>query len=110
VSDLEAPASGTVIDEFDVGDVHIVVRYGCTRRDQYDLRVPEPIAQHVRDALMQRGDAKDLGTLVVIEVPGVHQITAATERGRVVILPRMTRDRSLQRDDMLVVARILAER
>jgi hypothetical protein len=105
---VSSAANGAIKDEFDVDHVHVTVRHGCTRRDQYELRVAAPIAAHVRAQISARGDARDIGALLVVEVSGVHQITVAAEQGRVVVMPRMTRDRALQRDDMMAVARILA--
>ena len=105
---MSSATNGAIKDEFDVEHVHVIVRHGCTRRDQYELRVAAPIGADVRAEICARGEARDLGPLLVVEVSGVHQITVAAEQGRVVVMPRMTRDRAFQRDDMMAIARILA--
>jgi hypothetical protein len=100
-------AYGDVLEELDVGDVRVVVRYGCTRRDQYDLRCPLPLPPALREALGARGPLRGNDALYVIDVPGIHQITVAPERGRVVIMPRMTLERPAQRAAAMEVAGVI---
>lgn len=89
-------AFGDLVDEYVIGAVRVYVRYGCVRRDQYELR-SAPLPPQLRDELAQNGTVRGSEVLYVVDVEGVHQITVAPARGRVLVMPRLSRERAEQR-------------
>lgn len=102
------PSYGDRIDEFEVGSVKVIVRYGCARRDQYELKTSPPLPRSFRDALAATGVVKGSESLYVVDVPETHQITVAPNQGRVVIMPRLSLPREQQRAHATEVAKLLA--
>jgi hypothetical protein len=88
---------GDLIDSYAVGAVRVVVRYGCAQRDQYELRVEGALPAALKESLARSGQLRGSDILYVIEVEGVHQITVAPAQGRIVVMPRLARDRASQR-------------
>lgn len=89
-------AFGDLVDEYSVGAVRVYVRYGCVRRDQYELRAV-PLPPKLRDDLARAGAVRGSEVLYVVDVEGVHQITVAPAQGRILIMPRLSRSREEQR-------------
>lgn len=89
-------AFGDLVDEYEIGAVRVYVRYGCVRRDQYELRAA-PLPPQLRDELARTGTVRGSEVLYVVDVEGVHQITVAPAQGRVLVMPRLSRGREEQR-------------
>jgi hypothetical protein len=98
----------TPIEEFQVGPIQVVVRYGCVRRDQYELLTQSAFPRTLKPKLAELGQVRGSEVLYTVDVPATHQITVAPERGRMVIMPRLSVERALQRQSVLAVADLLA--
>lgn len=98
---------GDLIESYSVGRVQVQVKYGCVRRDQYDMRVPPPLPSALRAELARRGSVRGGDALYVVEIEGVHQVTVAPAQGRVVVMPRMGCERDAQRAAADELARTL---
>jgi hypothetical protein len=103
------PSFGEQIDEFTVGTVRVLVRYGCTRRDQYELRNEQPFPDALRERLAVRGVVRGTSALFTVDVAGVHQLTVAPASGRLVIMPRLSTGRAAQRAAAVEVAELVAQ-
>ncbi len=99
---------GDRIDEFQVGLVRVVVRYGCARRDQYELRAERPFPSSAVSRLQGLGSVRGSLVLFTVDVEHTHQLTVAPQAGRVVIMPRMSVARDDQRQNAIFVARLIA--
>lgn len=103
---------GDLIESYDVGAVRVTVRYGCAQRDQYELRVSGALPARLKETLSAGGQVRGSDLLYVVDVEGVHQITVAPVQGRMVVMPRLARDRASQRraaDDLAsLVDRLLS--
>jgi hypothetical protein len=98
--------SGEQIEEFSVGCLRVVVRYGCVRRDQYEILAPRPFPDSLRLRLGELGTLRGTPVLYTVDVAGTHQLTVAAARGRIVIMPRLSTERPAQRTSALAVARL----
>ncbi len=98
----------TPIEEFQVGPIHVVVRYGCVRRDQYELLSQSAFPRTLKPRLAELGQVRGSDVLYTVDVPATHQITVAPECGRMVIMPRLSVERASQRHSVLVIAELLA--
>ncbi|MDI1482435.1 hypothetical protein [Polyangium sp. y55x31] len=87
---------GQVLDVVDVGRVRITRRYGCIRRDQFEIVTKEPFPPAFRDWLTSRGELRERPALYVIEVPGAFQLTVAPRAGRAILMPRLATDLTWQ--------------
>ncbi|MDC3957313.1 hypothetical protein [Polyangium jinanense] len=87
---------GEILDVIDVGRVRITRRYGCIRRDQFELVTKEPFPSAFRDWLASRGELRERPALYVIEVPGAYQLTVAPRAGRAILMPRLATDLTWQ--------------
>jgi hypothetical protein len=96
---------GQVLDVVDVGRVRVTRRYGCVRRDQYELVTKEPFPPAFRDWLASRGEVRERPALYVLEIPGAYQLTVAPRAGRAILMPRLATDLTWQR----AAAREIAE-
>lgn len=103
------PSFGDPMEELLVGPVRVIVRYSCVRRDQYDLLTPQPFPAPLNDKLAALGVRRGTDVLYTIDVAGVHQLTVAPERGRLVIMPRLSTPRDAQRAAAIAVAELIAE-
>lgn len=97
------------LSEFSVGPVQVMVRQGCTRRDQYDVRVPGGFPPAVVEKLRSLGPCSGTDLLFTVEVERKHQLTVAPTRGRLLIVPRMTLGREEQRSHALFVIDLIAQ-
>jgi hypothetical protein len=104
----DVPSFGDPVDSFEVGAVRVTVRYGCVRRDQYELACPAPLPDALRERLGAHGAVRGSAMLYVVDVPETQQITVAARQGRVVIMPRLTLERPAQRAAAMEVARLVA--
>lgn len=100
-------AFGEPVDSFEVGPVRVTVRYGCVRRDQYELVYGAPLPEALRERLAAHGALRGSAALYVVDVPERCQITVAAQQGRVVIMPRLSLDRPAQRTAALEVAELM---
>jgi len=98
----------TPIAEFQVGPIQVVVRYGCVRRDQYELLTQSAFPRTLKPKLAELGQVRGTDVLYTVDVPATHQITVAPERGRMVIMPRLSVERAEQRRSVLAIADLLA--
>jgi hypothetical protein len=98
-------AFGETLDVVDVGRVQVTRRYGCTRRDQFELRTPGPFPEGLRDWLAGRGALRETPALYVLDVPGGYQLTVAPRAGRALFVPRMSTELEWQRSTALEIAR-----
>lgn len=98
----------TPIAEFQVGPIQVVVRYGCMRRDQYELLTQSAFPRTLKPKLAELGQVRGTDVLYTVDVPATHQITVAPERGRMVIMPRLSVERAEQRRSVLAIADLLA--
>lgn len=98
---------GDRIDELWVGHVRVIVRYGCARRDQYELRCERPFPLLAVSKLQQLGVLRGSSVLFTVDVEQMHQLTVAPQAGRVVIMPRLSVERVDQRRNALVVAALI---
>ena len=98
----------TPIAEFQVGPIQAVVRYGCVRRDQYELLTQSAFPRTLKPKLAELGQVRGTDVLYTVDVPATHQITVAPERGRMVIMPRLSVERAEQRRSVLAIADLLA--
>ena len=96
------------IEEFQVGPIQVVVRYGCVRRDQYELLTQSAFPRTLKPKLAELGQVRGTDVLYTVDVPATHQITVAPERGRMVIMPRLSVERAEQRRSVLAIADLLA--
>ena len=103
------PATGALIDELVVGRIRVAVRYGCARRDQYELDVGRALPFGLRAQLAALPGATDKGTelLYVVELAGIHQITVASSRGRIVVMPRLSTERPAQRKAVIALCHLI---
>lgn len=99
---------GDHLEELEVQGVCVVVRFGCVRRDIYELTTASRFPSALRETLGAHGTLKGTPALYVVDVPGVHQITIASERGRAVIMPRFSQPREAQRAAALQIASLIA--
>ena len=87
---------GQVLDVAFVGRVQITRRYGCIRRDQFEIVTKEPIPPAFRDWLASRGEVRERPALYVLDVPGAFQLTVAPRAGRAILMPRLATDLTWQ--------------
>lgn len=99
---------GEPIEELAIGAVRVIVRYGCVRRDQYELLASQPFPAELEDRLAALGTRRGSPTLYTVDVEGVHQLTVAPARGRLVIMPRLRVERAAQRAAAVAVAELVA--
>lgn len=99
---------GEPIEEFAIGAVRVLVRHGCVRRDQYELLTAQPLPAELSERLAALGKRRGTPILYTVDVEGVHQLTVAPARGRLVIMPRLTVDRAAQRASAVAVAELIA--
>ncbi len=95
--------------ELVVGCVRVLVRYGCVRRDQYELLAPGTLPAALRQRLAIDGTLRGTDALYTVDVPARHQITVAPLRGRIVVMPRLMVDRTEQRQQALALAELVSE-
>lgn len=93
-----------------VGALEVRVTRSCARRDLYDMRAGRALPRELRAELSARGTASGGDALWIVDVPGVHRITAAAATGRIVVLPRMEPERPAQRAAALELARWITDR
>lgn len=103
------PSFGDPMEELAVGPVRVIIRYSCVRRDQYDLLTSQPFPSALNDKLAALGVRRGNDVLYTVDVPGVHQLTVAPERGRLVIMPRLSTPRDSQRAAAIAVAELISE-
>ncbi|MFT3765199.1 MAG: hypothetical protein QM820_06740 [Minicystis sp.] len=109
-SDGRASASyGEVLEQISVGVVSVTRRYGCIRRDQYELTAPRPFPAALRERLAARGTIKGSPALYVLDIPEAFQLTVAPAAARAVLMPRLSTDPPFQRTAALEVAMLLDE-
>lgn len=96
------------IEELWIGPVRVVVRYGCVRRDQYELLTTEPFPASLRQHLEPLGVIRGSAVLYTVDVANTHQLTVAPARGRMVIMPRLSVERAQQRQSALAIAERLS--
>ncbi|HVK64032.1 MAG TPA: hypothetical protein VM694_06145 [Polyangium sp.] len=87
---------GEVLDVVDVGHVRITRRYGCIRRDQFEIVTKESFPPAFRDWIAARGELRERPAFYVIEVPGAFQLTVAPRAGRAILIPRLATDLTWQ--------------
>lgn len=95
--------------ELMVGCVRVLVRYGCVRRDQYELLTPHALPAALRQQLAHQGTLRGSDVLYTVDVPARHQITVAPAKGRIVVMPRLQLERAAQRQHALALAALVSE-
>lgn len=105
--DRSVASFGEVLDRIELCHVAITRRYGCIRRDQYELTAHHPFPATFRDWLESRGVLRQTGALYVLDAQSRYQLTVAPAAGRALLVPRLSLDLSLQREAALEVARAL---
>ncbi|MRG98017.1 hypothetical protein [Polyangium spumosum] len=98
---------GEILDVIDVGRVRITRRYGCIRRDQFEIATKEPFPPAFRDWLVSRGEVRERPALYVLEVPGAFQLTVAPRAGRAILMPRLATDLTWQAQAAREIAEVL---
>lgn len=88
---------GDTIDEFQIGQVKVVQRYACIRRDQFEWTTSAPFPPAYRYYLAQRGTIRGSGALYVLDVPHEFQLTVAPNAGRAVFVPRLATELDWQK-------------
>ena len=94
--------------ELVVGCVWVLIRYGCVRRDQYELLTDCALPDALKGTLASLGELRGTDTLYTVDVPATHQITVAPARGRIVVMPRLSLDRPTQRHNALELAALVS--
>lgn len=107
MKDSVGASYGDVLEQFHVGAVAVTRRYGCIRRDQYELTAPEPFPAELRERLWARGSIKGSEELWILDIPEAYQLTVAPLAARAVLMPRLSTDRPFQRKAAEEIARIL---
>ncbi len=102
-----ATAYGAVLEVLTVGAVTVSRRYGCIRRDQYELRGAAAFPAALRDRLAARGAITGRAALYVLDVPGEFQLTVAPGAGRALLMPRLASERPAQRQAALAIAAVV---
>lgn len=92
-----------------MGAVTVTRLYGCTRRDQYELRAPRPFPPELRDRLEVGRASRGGPDLYVIDEPGAFQLTVAPKSARALMMPRLTTQLESQRETALSLAGIVDE-
>ncbi len=98
-----------MLEVIQVGAVTVTRLYGCTRRDQYELRAPRPFPSQLRDRLEVGRASRGGPDLYVIDEPGAFQLTVAPKSARALMMPRLTTPLESQRDTALSLAGIVDE-
>ncbi|MDI1432346.1 hypothetical protein [Polyangium sorediatum] len=98
---------GEVLDVVDVGRVRLTRRYGCIRRDQFELVTKEPFPPAFRDWIASRGELRERPAFYVIEAPGAFQLTVAPRAGRAILMPRLATDLTWQAQTAREIAEVL---
>ncbi|APR80003.1 Hypothetical protein A7982_05350 [Minicystis rosea] len=107
-SEGRASASfGEVLERLSVGMVSVTRRYGCVRRDQYELTAPRPFPAALRDRLAARGSIKGSAALYVLDVQEAFQLTVAPLSARALLMPRLSTEPPFQRSAALEMAALL---
>jgi hypothetical protein len=88
---------GDTIDEFQIGQVKVVQRYACIRRDQFEWTTPTPFPPAFRDYLAERGSIRGSAALYILDVPQEYQLTVAPNAGRAVFVPRLATELEWQK-------------
>jgi len=96
-----------VLETVAIGAIVMTRRYGCIRRDQYELRAAGPFPPTLREALAARGAITGGPALYVLDVPGAYQLTVAPRAGRALLMPRLSTEPPFQRASALDVAALL---
>lgn len=103
--DDATPRYGDLIEELRVGPLLVRVKYCCLQRDLYDVTLGEPFPPSLPAAL---GAGSAPRALHVIDVPGVHRLTLAPDAGRVVVMPKLKRERADQRAAVIALCERIA--
>lgn len=98
---------GDVLEVIQVGAVTVTRRYGCTRRDQYELRAQSPFPPELREQLDVRKASRGGPDLYVIDEPGAFQLTVAPKSARALMMPRLATQLEAQRGTALSLAGIV---
>lgn len=100
---------GDTIDEFHIGQVKVVQRYACIRRDQFEWTTSRPFPPAFRDCLAKRGTIRGGAALYVLDVPHEFQLTVAPNAGRAVFVPRLSTELDWQKKVVLEMVSALDE-
>jgi hypothetical protein len=109
VIDRACASHGDVLERFHVGVVAVTRRYGCIRRDQYELTAPAPFPPALRARLAERGAVQGSAVLYVLDIPEAYQLTVAPLAARAVLMPRLSTEPPFQRTAALEIANLLDE-
>lgn len=107
--DRAGASHGEVLERFHVGAVAVTRRYGCIRRDQYELTAPEPFPEGLRERLAARGTIQGSAVLYVLDIPEAYQLTVAPRAARAVLMPRLSTEPPFQRTAAVEIATLLDE-
>lgn len=107
--DRSQASFGDVLEEIALRHVKIIRRYGCIRRDHYELKTDAAIPDGFRDYLATLGALQQTKTLVILDVPGAYQLTLAPLAGRMMVVPRLALDLPRQASVISEIAKKLDE-
>lgn len=100
---------GDTIAVFHIGQVKVVQRYACIRRDQFEWTTPGPFPELFREYLAQRGPLRGSAILYILDMPEKYQLTVAPKAGRAVFVPRLSTELDWQKKVVLEIVSALDE-
>ena len=100
---------GDTIAAFQIGQVNVIQRYACVRRDQFEWTTPVPFPGAFRDYLAARGPIRGSVALFVLDVPHAFQLTVAPHVGRAVFVPRLATKLDWQKKVVVEIVSALDE-
>ncbi len=99
----------TPIAEFQVGPIQVVVRYGCVRRDQYELLTQSAFPRTLKPKLAELGQVREpMSWRPLMSRPPIQDHGRSRARTDGVIMPRLSVERAEQRPSVLAIADLLA--
>ena len=100
---------GDTIDVFYIGQIKVVQRYACIRRDQFEWTTDRPFPPSFRDYLVRHGSIRGSAVLYILDIPEKYQLTVAPIAGRAVFVPRLSTELPWQKKVVVEIASVLDE-
>lgn len=100
---------GDRIAEFYIGQIKVVQRYACIRRDQFEWTSSSPFPAAFRDYLATRGNIRGTGALYILDITHEFQLTVAPNAGRAVFVPRLATELDWQKKVVVEIVSALDE-